>query len=424
MTSAADEGPAPRRRGRPSNFNDRTLRVLDVAAGILNEDGLTNASLETLSRKLGLNKSSLYYYFKNKEELVYKCYLRACRVGVQHAVDAAAGAGTARERFARYLRMQTSESDPPLALVGDITVLSPEHRAEILQMLREHDAQMRGLLDEGARDGSFVISDSRLINFAVIGALNWGLLWERPDTRRATRAEMGEGFEDVFLNGLKPPGPPMTDFPEPVSVLPPPPASVDVFSREFQANQRREALFRAAAIFFERNGYDNANLDDVVEHLGVSKGALYHYVSSKEELLYGCYLRSLDLTGQVISAIEAEPGDGLYKVIRYVSSMIELHAGPAGPIANFIRLKSLSPGHQDVVRERSRLLQRSGFGFLEQGVADGSIRPVNVGMARLAVTGAVNWIPRWYSPSGPSTPREIAASFAGLLANGLTPRVA
>ena len=53
--------------------------------------------------------------------------------------------------------------------------------------------------------------------------------------------------------------------------------------------------------------------------------------------------------------------------------------------------------------------------MLEQGVSAGTFGAIDVKLLSFAILGAVNWIPRWYQPDGPSTSQEIADRFADFL---------
>ncbi|MBP6816278.1 MAG: helix-turn-helix transcriptional regulator, partial [Burkholderiaceae bacterium] len=68
-----------------------------------------------------------------------------------------------------------------------------------------------------------------------------------------------------------------------------------VVSRDEQFRLKRNALLREAARAFSGRGYHNTSLDDVAAVLGVTKAALYHYVRSKQEILFECHMLSLDL---------------------------------------------------------------------------------------------------------------------------------
>jgi AcrR family transcriptional regulator len=417
----AASGSAVRSRGRPSQRHGRVERALDVAAYVLNADGLTYASLEGVATALGVTKSALYYYFRSKEDLVYKSYLRACQVWIRAVEGAAGRGGSGRERFEAYVRARLSLDNPPVAFVGEIDFLAPSHRNEIFALERRHDHALRGLLSDGVADGSLTMPDAGIVNHSVIGALNWILVWLRPGKGEMTQDIIGEAYLDLFLNGLAQGGrEAAADLPPPVRLMEPPP--VAAFDRIEQAARRREALVRSGSEFFNRNGFDNCTLEDVVNGLGISKSALYHYVSSKEALLHAAYDRSLEKTEVVMTTIDDDAGDGLTKIIRTIASAVDLHVGPAGPIANYTRLKSLTPEHGREVRARSERLEAILSGFFDLGVADGSVRRLDTHLARLALLGAINSLPKWYAPGGRVDADAVTANLVHLFINGLLPR--
>src|SRR3569833_2634824 len=53
---------------------------------------------------------------------------------------------------------------------------------------------------------------------------------------------------------------------------------------------KREAVIRAAAHAFNRKGYHNTSLDDIAAALDVTKPTVYFYVTSKEQLLFECFV--------------------------------------------------------------------------------------------------------------------------------------
>ena len=65
------------RNAAETRFESQRDRILKAAATCFNQKGYSGTSLKDVSRHLGLTDAALYYYVKNKEELVYQCYLRA-----------------------------------------------------------------------------------------------------------------------------------------------------------------------------------------------------------------------------------------------------------------------------------------------------------------------------------------------------------
>lgn len=388
-----------------------------AAADVLNESGLTNASLDAVAERLGIKKSALYYYFASKEEVVYRSYLRTSRLAAGYAEAAAKAPGSGRDRLALYLKLHFSA--PPVAFLSDMAVLTPEHEREVRSMAHHHDDLLSGILAEGHADGSLSVARPQITNFAITGALNWVFVWFQPARPGLTRPQIGEVFTDVFLHGLRQPGPAMTTWPQPIHIEPP--AGETAFDRAFQAAWRRDSLLATASAFFNHRGFDNSSFDDIATALNLTRGALYHYVANKEQLLFECYLRSMSLTEEVLDRNAALGGGAEEQQARFIASMIALNAGPLGPLAGYFRLQSLTPEHQVVARGRSHVALGKAS-YSERGMREGVFRPVDAALSRRAIIGAINWLPRWYAPAGHNTPAEIADTFCDLFLNGLVPR--
>ena len=178
-------------------------RMLRAAARCFNEKGYSGTSLKDVSAILGLTDAALYYYVKNKEELVYLCYLRAGEVG-REAMDRAIAEGrSGLETIRRYLRYHleafTGERGP-IAIMSEIPSLDPEHREEILEVSRRHSARFEALLEQGIEDGSIIPCDVRMTGNAIMGALNWVPKWFHGDA--AVAENVVEEFPQILSAGL------------------------------------------------------------------------------------------------------------------------------------------------------------------------------------------------------------------------------
>jgi hypothetical protein len=76
------------------------------------------------------------------------------------------------------------------------------------------------------------------------------------------------------------------------------------------------------------------------------------------------------------------------------------------------------------VRARSERLEAILSGFFDLGVFDGTVRPLDTHLARLALLGAINSLAKWYVPRGPVRPHAVTANLVHLFINGLVPRPA
>ena len=178
-------------------------RMLRAAARCFNEKGYSGTSLKDVSALLGLTDAALYYYVKNKEELVYLCYLRAGDVG-REAMDRAVtegqdGLDTVR-RYIRYHVAAMTGEHGPIAIMSEIPSLEPAHREQILDISRRHSARFEAILQQGIDDGSILPCNVRMTGNAIMGALNWVPKWFRGDADIA--AQVVAEFPGILSAGL------------------------------------------------------------------------------------------------------------------------------------------------------------------------------------------------------------------------------
>jgi len=178
-----------------TRFELQKDRMLRAAAKCFNEKGYSGSSLRDVANVLGLTDAALYYYVRNKEELVYLCYVRAAAVG-HEAMKLAMNEGRdGMDTVLRYLRyhIEIMVGDRgPIAIMSEIPSLKPAHRDEVLELSRQHSAQFEQVLRAGISDGSISPCDVRMTGNAIMGSINWIPKWYHGD------AEMGEKVAAVF----------------------------------------------------------------------------------------------------------------------------------------------------------------------------------------------------------------------------------
>lgn len=186
-----------------TRFEFQKDRVLRAAARCFNQKGFSGTSLKDVANELGLTDPALYYYVRNKEELVYLCYVRAGDLG-REAMDAAVKkGGTGFDVVLNYLsihvEMMVGERGP-IAIMSEIPSLNEEHREEILDVSRRHSRRFEKLLQAGIDDGSIVPCDVRMTGNAIMGALNWIPKWYRGDAE--TAEQLTELYPETLTRGL------------------------------------------------------------------------------------------------------------------------------------------------------------------------------------------------------------------------------
>src|SRR5579864_6651548 len=181
----------------------------------------------------------------------------------------------------------------------------------------------------------------------------------------------------------------------------------------------RVEILKSAAKAFRKLGYHGATVEQIAAALHMKKGNLYYYFRNKEEILFACHQYSLERLLALLGEVEISglpPDEKIRRlIVVFVHTILdELHG-----TALFLDLEAMSPAHlKTIIAGRDRF-DHGMRKVLEEGIRSGAFAQADAKLLSFAILGAVNWIPRWYSPDGPATSQEIADRFADYLIAGL-----
>lgn len=191
------------------------------------------------------------------------------------------------------------------------------------------------------------------------------------------------------------------------------------FDREKQFKKKLELILKTAASCFNDKGYSGTSLRYLAGLLKITDAALYYYVRNKEELVFLCYTRALDLAESAFNQASTEGKTGLEKLQLFIKYQVAIICGPEGPVAVLSELPSLRPANRAHILERMNKDRRMIGSFFETGFRDGSILKCNPLIASSAMLGALNWIAKWFKYDGEYDVDETAATFVQVLTSGI-----
>ncbi len=157
--------------------------VLQAAAQLFNERGFHATSLDDIAARLNVTKPTLYYYVKNKDEILLQCVSKGLQMMLEGIAASRAAGGKAIDQLMTcmqvYARIVTMDFGMCLIRVGDEQV-PPESRKELRRLKSAIDQEFRRLVAEGVAEGSIQPCDPKITAFVIAGALSWIGRWYQP----------------------------------------------------------------------------------------------------------------------------------------------------------------------------------------------------------------------------------------------------
>jgi AcrR family transcriptional regulator len=185
---------------------------------------------------------------------------------------------------------------------------------------------------------------------------------------------------------------------------------------------RWDDVVAAAANVFHTRGFAAASLDEIAGQLGMSKGSLYNYISSKEELLeavVGPPSEEILSTLRTLAATDLPASEKLRRVTRNHVSVLERTFDFAAVYLHEIAGRGLGDEWSAKDHEYVNLIE----GILREGITDSDFAPeVNVRISAMALIGALNWLTRWWHADGPISGAVIADQISETFLAGLLTR--
>ncbi|MFS0893073.1 TetR/AcrR family transcriptional regulator [Microbacterium sp. 179-I 3D3 NHS] len=182
----------------------------------------------------------------------------------------------------------------------------------------------------------------------------------------------------------------------------------------------RRGLLDAAVGVFNESGYDATSVAALAARLGLSKAALYHHFSSKEEILESALGEALDgLEGVLADARTVAPDDRLATVLQGAVGVLIAHL-PS--VTLLLRVR----GNSEVERralERRRAFDHEVTGIVRAAQQQGAVRSdVDASVATRLLFGMVNSLVEWYRPGGPENADALARDVLTVALDGLRTR--
>ncbi|HZU77321.1 MAG TPA: TetR/AcrR family transcriptional regulator [Dehalococcoidia bacterium] len=194
-----------------------------------------------------------------------------------------------------------------------------------------------------------------------------------------------------------------------------------------KAEARRRDILVAAAHVFAREGYTSASLDTIAATIGVTKGVIYYYFRSKEEILTEIRATAIRDAIERLEAIIAAGSAPDVMLRNAVQGLVGHVFDDLDRYANVLRANErLSRESYETVRSLQRRFERLLCGIIEEGIKQGVFADRDAKVTTFTLLRACLGVADWYSPDGPLAPETITHDvveqvMAGVLCHADTP---
>ncbi|RYD96517.1 MAG: TetR/AcrR family transcriptional regulator, partial [Sphingomonadales bacterium] len=301
-------------------FQAKRDAILAAAADAINEQSAKGMTFADVARRVGLNTTSVTYYFKRKEDLAAAAFEQTLdRLDAMLAEAAAYPDPESRVRryltvnMERLARIRRGE-ERDFAILSDLRAMEDPVKRELLERWRGVFRKTRSLWGAPANRAETDLYGARA--HVLLENTFWLPAWlTRYEVDEYPRVEAR--LMDVFRHGIAAPG---------QSWAP------DIFTLEHdEPEPGREAFLLAATRLINELGYRGASVQKIASELNVTKGSFYHHLDAKDELVIACYKRSFDIIADAQRLAESHEGSHWQRLESTIATLLDVQFSERGP---------------------------------------------------------------------------------------------
>ncbi|MGE5703956.1 MAG: TetR/AcrR family transcriptional regulator [Clostridia bacterium] len=184
----------------------------------------------------------------------------------------------------------------------------------------------------------------------------------------------------------------------------------------------KDKVVAVSIALFEKKGFSETSIQDIVDELGLTKGTFYHYYSSKEQLLMDIHLRYIEdllqAAQQIVDDPDSESVAKLQAIIRLLIKQIRTN-GQEGSVF-FREMRNLTGDNFQQIKVKRDQFRFHFQTIIEQGMETGAFRrDLRADMVALGLLGMCNWSYSWFDPEGAVNEDELSAIYMEMALKGI-----
>ena len=180
--------------------------IITAIAELFKEKGYHNTSINDISQKVGLKGGSLYYHIKSKEDALYKICadgMNAYLANMEIIMGTKDNPKTKLKNIVDNHIDHFSSNLPKLVVaLIEFKALGDDYRKLYNEKRNAIELHVQNLLREGMDKGEFRQGDIKFMTFAVLGMLNWMIIWYNPEGKWSPK-KLKNDFFKMILSGVE-----------------------------------------------------------------------------------------------------------------------------------------------------------------------------------------------------------------------------
>lgn len=347
-------------------------------------------ALSDIASSLGMAPTSMAYYFNTKEVLAAACFRKSIEK-FKALTDEALVEPTQHERLTHLVRSY-------FQLLYDIATEAADDIAQFDDLLALDDASVEAdyvdlfrklrlifdRADQSLETRTLVNIRTHLLLQLLQSVKGW-----MENYHPTSYARAGERMLDILLHGIssdqRPFLPLEVDIPE---------------TDETTQSDPRDIFLRVATRLISAHGYRGASVERIVAELNMTRGAFYHHIDLKDDLIETCFVRSSETVRTTLEAGRRLNADSRDRLTAILARILDRQLFGDAPLLRY----AVTSVPDSVMQTIRRLYGRNDTeiaSLLSDGIKDGSIRAIDVSLAANIVSCAINaavelgnWLPR------------------------------
>nr|WP_263327258.1 TetR/AcrR family transcriptional regulator [Neobacillus sp. Marseille-Q6967] len=181
--------------------------ILKSAIEIINKRGYSGATMEEIAAELLMTKGSLYYYFKNKSDLMYHCHnfvLSQATEDLKEILNQEGGTATdiMRKMISTHMEYAMEEKEVFNLIMEPKRFFDEEQLDIVLKLRKEYESLFHQMIKRGIVSGEFQAKEASVVRMFILGAMNWIQQWYS-SKGRLEKQELIAIYTDIILRILK-----------------------------------------------------------------------------------------------------------------------------------------------------------------------------------------------------------------------------